>query len=119
MHNRTVIAATALVLSVCVTSPSLAIDALQKSAPGLLVLNQDSRQGSTPWQSGTVLDLSGYGKDDGVIAIPAGARMYQSPPIECVVGKEDRPGLRMHHPGEECINCHTMWPMTVIRTPQK
>ncbi len=119
MHNRTVITATALVLSVCVTSPSLAIDALLKSAPGPLVLNQDPMHESMHWQPEMVLDFNGDGNDDREIAIPTDVRMYQPPPIKHIVGNDNRRGLELHHPGEECINCHTMWPMTVIHTPQK
>ncbi len=129
MHNRTAILATALVLSVCFTSPSLAIDALQNSAPGPLVLNQDAMHESMLWRPAMVLDLNSEGKDDGETAIPMGApdekdysvkgRMYQPPPIKQIVGKDNSSGFGLHHQGEACVNCHSLWPMTVIRTPQK
>jgi len=38
----------------------------------------------------------------------AAGRMFQPPPEGHVVGKDNGPGLGMHHAGEECGQCHTM-----------
>jgi len=38
----------------------------------------------------------------------ASGRMFQPPPQGHVVGKDNGPGLGLHHAGEECGKCHSM-----------
>ena len=38
----------------------------------------------------------------------AAGRMHQPAPVGHVVGKDNVPGVGLHHPGEQCGQCHTM-----------